>query len=78
MSIRNKATDRNSKGQIKRKYTGPRLSYWFGPPVWWRNMFTTRPRRRRDSLLMIEVMKGLDPDSASFSVHDTAEDGWYW
>lgn len=79
MSVKNKATDRDHKGKIKRKYTGPESTYWLGhTPKWWVKMFMTRPRRRRNRLACRAVLKGADPDCIAWPSGNRKPHEYYW
>ena len=79
MSIKNKAKDRDSKGKIKRKYTGScsrcSLSH---TPKWWVKLFMTRPKRRQNKKLCIAIYKGEDPDSLVYPLGNKKPHEYYW
>ncbi|ESP91517.1 hypothetical protein PL2TA16_00316 [Pseudoalteromonas luteoviolacea 2ta16] len=79
MSIKNKTLDRNSNGQIKRKYTGPESSYWLcQTPKWWIKLYMTKPRRRENQRLCHAILKGQDPDGIAFPLGNSKPHIYYW
>jgi adenosyl cobinamide kinase/adenosyl cobinamide phosphate guanylyltransferase len=62
MSAYNKATDRDLKGRINRKYTR-KEKHWRKPNKWFRKLYSIRPKRRINKVLCIQVMKRFNLDS---------------
>ena len=62
MSVYNKATDRDLKGRINRKYTR-KEKHWRQPNKGFRKLYSNRPKRRKNKVLCIEVMKRINLDS---------------
>jgi len=80
MSVKNKTIDRNEKGKIKRSYTC-RTKYEIhlsAAPKAWRNLYMNRPKRRENTRLCRLIIKGLDPEGATFPVGNRKPHVYYW
>lgn len=79
MSIKNKAKDRDERGKLKRKYTGPDSTNWLGhTPKWWVKLFMTRPKRRKNKAVCVAIIKGEDPDGMTFPLGNHRPHEYYW
>ena len=80
MSTKNRATDRDHNGRIRRKYT-PRHKggvHWGRSPGWWVNEFMTRPARAEERRLCKLLQRDLiDFDEAEFP-HARKPHIYYW
>lgn len=80
MSVKNKAKDRNKKGKIQRKYTSRTkwAVHWDAAPKAWRNLYMTRPQRRKTKHLCKRIVKGLDYEGVAFPVGSHKPHVYYW
>lgn len=82
MSVKNKTKDRDINGRISRKYTGPSLNWKVafpkGCPKSWRNMFMTRPKRRKNKQLCHQILKGNDYNELNFPLGNKKPHYYYW
>jgi hypothetical protein len=79
MSVKNKVKDRDERGKIKRKYTGPSSTYWLShTPRWWVKLFMTRPKRRENKSACVSILKGEDPDGVVFPLGNRKPHKYYW
>ncbi len=62
MSVYNKASDRNLKGRINRKFSR-KENHWRKPNKWFRKLYSIRPKRRENKALCMQVMNDYDYDS---------------
>jgi hypothetical protein len=76
MSVKNKATDRNHKGKIDRKYT--RNNNWQNTPSWWIAMYMNQPKRRENKKLCSKILHGADPDELIFPLGNRKPHVYYW
>ncbi|MET4709928.1 hypothetical protein [Endozoicomonas lisbonensis] len=79
MAVKNKAKDRDSRGKIKRKYTGPESGFWLRQtPSWHVTLFMTRPDRRLAKRLCADIQQGLDSDDMTFPLGNHKPHYYYW
>lgn len=79
MSVKNKTKDRDTRGRIKRKYTGPSSTYWLcHTPKWWVMFYMTRPKRRANRAVCLAIIKGADPDEAVYPLGNCRPHVYYW
>ncbi len=79
MSIKNKATDRDNSGKIRRDYTSPGTCYWLDQcPKHWRHRTMTVPRRRRNKALCVAILKGADPYGVTGPLGNNKPHEYYW
>lgn len=80
MSIKNKITDRDSRGQITRKYTGPGVhSHPQGTPGSWVSLHMTRPQRRATRALCRSLLRGeIDGDEVVFPLGNHKPHEYFW
>ncbi len=79
MSVKNKTKDRDERGKIKRKYTGPYSTCWLkNTPKWWIKLFMTRPKRRQNKAVCMAIMKGQDPDDLVYPLGNRKPHVYYW
>lgn len=80
MSIKNSFTDRDARGRIARKYTGPgRHGHGQGTPCWWTHQTIIRPNRRLSRSLCRAVLLGqIHPDEAIFPLGNRKPHEYYW
>ena len=80
LSIKNKASDRDPKGRIRRKYTtrSTHFVHWSNAPSAWVNAYMNRPKRRSNKRLCERILRGADPDGVVFPVGNRKPHVYYW
>jgi len=80
VSIKNKATDRDERGRIARKYTGHGChSHPMGTPGWWISLHMIRPARRTSRALCRALVRGeIDPDEVVFPLGSQKPHEYFW
>lgn len=76
MSTTNRATDRDDRGFLKRNLRGPNLRQ--STPRYWVQLYMTRPRRRENRRLCLQVESGLEPDEMIWPLGSRKPHVYYW
>ncbi len=67
MSVYNKSMDRNTNGKINRQLTR-KEKHWCKPNKWFRKLYSIRPKRRKNKILCIQIMKEVYLDELIYPV----------
>ncbi|MFQ6006584.1 MAG: hypothetical protein ACE5OQ_13905 [Woeseia sp.] len=80
MSRTHRHRDRDAHGRLLRKYRHPHHGVRFprGAPKWWRKLYMSRPRRRKNRMLCHLVEKGVDPEGLVFPLGNHKPHVYYW
>ena len=76
MSTTNRATDRDDRGRLKRCLRGPNLVQ--STPRYWVQLYMTRPRRRENRRLCLQVVRGRGPDAIAWPLGSRRPHVYYW
>jgi hypothetical protein len=49
-----------------------------GTPAHWNILFHNRPRRRRDTMALMRVRRGADPDALVWDLGNSRPHTYYW
>jgi len=68
VSVKNKATDRDSRGRIRREYTSRTKDaiHWNAAPKAWTNLYMTRPKRREEKRLCGLLVREINAEGVTF------------
>ena len=79
VSVKNKTKDRDLKGRIKNKYRRVGSTYWLDhTSKWWVKLYMTRPKRRANRALCVDIMNGADPDELVAPLGGRKPHEYYW
>ena len=79
MAVKNKRKDRDRHGRIKRQYTGSYSTFCLNhTPKWWVRLYMNRPKRRKNKILCIAVMRGADTDGLVHPLGNRKPHEYYW